>query len=756
LDNLPSPPPGRAGWPWTTAGEHETERPGPAAPADLTWPRITVITPSFNQADFLEETIRSVLLQAYPNLEYWVVDGGSTDGSLAIIQRYAPWLAGYVSEPDRGQSHAINKGLARATGAVLAWLNSDDTYEPGALAHIGQRFAAEPRAALIYGQAYLISRGGRRIGQAHARDYDRRWLLEQANCIPQPSAFFSRAAWLAAGPLDETLHFAMDYDLWLRLGNWGPVQYVPEFLSNQRIYPQAKTSSGDHRHYREVRQVILQHGGDGLPASFARWLADTHLPLACEAYRSGDLAAGCRELGYVLENVPAWRAAGRLAPEIARWAWSQDLGLAGHDAPSFEFAERVCQNLPVGVANPAAVRRQVFSALHKASAFRHFARRERAQVWRHVGQTLAHNPAQAQDRGLWSAALRSLAWPRSNVSQPISLEPSRQRVLAWLEQLPAGRGPGRYSLTAGASEPSLEASALAAQTRAAWGAPPLSPGHLAAWTDFLLARRTPPDTEPDSWRDTVLAITAVRSLGGRFLEPLGHVQPLLSATALAAWLAARQWALPRQASRQVRLLAASLVQEHARTGAPVYRQALEATGDWIIARVTADTGFWTFGEPITQYEALDNAGQLMPLLARLGRLPVAAEEQIARLLNMQHLSGLFGVEPLEAASIDLAAVSTLAGLSQSSDFRAAQVRLAMAYALRAILPGQRPDGGFGRGAPPETSDLLTTWQRSLTLAIIGSRWPDLLAEPLPGTLLLWPDLGAGPYEGAPAALAARP
>ncbi len=149
LAELPPPQAGRTGWPWT-----EASPPLPAAlPDGEPWPRISIVTPSFNQAQYLEETIRSVLLQGYPNLEYFVFDGGSTDGSADILRRYDAFLDGWVSERDKGQSDAINKGFARCTGTIVNWLCSDDILLPGALGQVGGAFVERPGADVVVGAA---------------------------------------------------------------------------------------------------------------------------------------------------------------------------------------------------------------------------------------------------------------------------------------------------------------------------------------------------------------------------------------------------------------------------------------------------------------------------------------------------------------------------------------------------------------------------------------------------------------------------
>lgn len=222
--DLPAPSKGRQGWPWTAE-----VTPAPETMADgSSWPRVSVVTPSYNQGQFIEETIRSVLLQGYPNLEYIIIDGGSTDGTVDIIRKYEPWLAYWVSEADRGQSHAINKGWQRATGEVLAYLNSDDFYLPGAIVRAVETLFADQAAALVYSDGRWIDENNRFLKLQQSGPLDARKLLSDASPvgIPQPTAFMRREAVQIVGWVDENLHMAMDYDLWVKLALRYPLIYI--------------------------------------------------------------------------------------------------------------------------------------------------------------------------------------------------------------------------------------------------------------------------------------------------------------------------------------------------------------------------------------------------------------------------------------------------------------------------------------------------------------------------------------------------
>ncbi|MCZ7545716.1 MAG: glycosyltransferase [Anaerolineae bacterium] len=168
-------------------------------PSGVPWPRITVVTPSYNQGRYLEETIRSVLLQGYPNLEYIVIDGGSTDNSVEVIQKYEPWLAFWVSESDRGQCHAINKGFARSTGQIMCWLNSDDVFLPGTLVCVAEMLVGRKRAMLV-GSAILTDGPEQLSGRLDDRKPNWDQVIYDGRGFPQPSVFWTRDLSELAGP----------------------------------------------------------------------------------------------------------------------------------------------------------------------------------------------------------------------------------------------------------------------------------------------------------------------------------------------------------------------------------------------------------------------------------------------------------------------------------------------------------------------------------------------------------------------------
>ena len=225
---------------------------------------VSIVTPSFNQAPYLEDTIRSVLEQDYPNLEYIIVDGGSTDGSVDIIRRYVDRLAWWVSEADKGQTDALNKGFARARGEILAWLNSDDTYQPGAVAEAAAFLQSRPEVGLVYGDANFIDENGKLIGRFPAAQTDYRRLRRGYVHIPQQAAFFRAELWRKVAPLDPSFYFAMDYDLWVRLAALAPIQYVPRTWANFRLHTQGKTIAADERCWPEMLRVHYRDGGSWL------------------------------------------------------------------------------------------------------------------------------------------------------------------------------------------------------------------------------------------------------------------------------------------------------------------------------------------------------------------------------------------------------------------------------------------------------------------------------------------------------------
>lgn len=236
LADLPAPPAGKTGWPWTTDTPQLPDR----QTNGQSWPRISIVTPSYNQGQYIEETIRSVLLQGYPDLEYVVMDGGSTDESVEIIKRYAAWLTHWESTPDRGQAHAINKGWNIASGSTIQWINSDDRLLPNCLAYVGTHC---PRNGMLATAVEVFGPEGESTVRENI-GLCLRAMLDQEVQFSQPGLWISSEAARSCFPLDEALHYAFDWKMvWDLVIVEAPCIESKVVLSSFRKHPTSKTIS---------------------------------------------------------------------------------------------------------------------------------------------------------------------------------------------------------------------------------------------------------------------------------------------------------------------------------------------------------------------------------------------------------------------------------------------------------------------------------------------------------------------------------
>jgi len=324
LSELPPPPPDRSGWPWT----EETSPPQAREPNGSPWPRATIVTPAYNQAQYLEETIRSVLLQGYPDLEYIIIDDGSTDNTIEVIRKYEPWLAHWETQPNQGQCAAINNGFRSATGQIHAYLNSDDLLLPGAFQRAAEELDPARGRYIVMGRCRFTDEQGRFTGIEHPSHFEsHRRILEvwKGHTIPQPAVFWTSEVWQDCGPMIEDLGPAwIDYGLFCRFSRKYKFHFIDQVFATYRLHTESKTqSSSEAKRLAESIQISRRYWGK--PWSLMYWQLAGSLAL----YRFNRLGRGvswlrrakeARRQGHTVQMLSYGVVGAALAPEAAFYA----------------------------------------------------------------------------------------------------------------------------------------------------------------------------------------------------------------------------------------------------------------------------------------------------------------------------------------------------------------------------------------------------------------------------------------------------
>ena len=320
-------------------------------------PLVTVVTPSYNQGRFIRATIESVLAQDYPAIEYIVMDGGSTDETAAVVSEYAGRLK-WISEKDRGQSHAINKGFRMARGEFVSWLNSDDLILPGAVRHAVETFGRNPDLGAVYGEGYLIDETGDARRRFPATEPFNLWkLIHLSDFVLQQTLYFRKCVFDEVGYLDENLHWGMDWEILMRIGKRYPIEYIPQYMGSLREYGEAKTFSGGARRFRELARIMRLHSGKRYPPGYITYGLDTYEKIwngwverhspeflgGVSAIVQKYITLGCRYwIDRTLREAQGWYSDGWAAPVVKYMlppgrgklrieGMQPDLGLPRHD-----------------------------------------------------------------------------------------------------------------------------------------------------------------------------------------------------------------------------------------------------------------------------------------------------------------------------------------------------------------------------------------------------------------------------------------
>jgi len=297
-------------------------------------PLVTIVTPSFNQGRFIRATIESILAQDYAAIEYIIMDGGSTDETAAVAREYSSRVT-FVSERDRGQSHAINKGFKQARGEVLAWINSDDILLEGAVRKAIDALGDDARVGAVYGEGYLMDESGNLTARfPYTQPFDLWRLAHLSDYILQQSVFFRKDAVAEVGWLREDLHYTMDWDLLIRIGKLHPLRRLPEYLGCIRDYGETKTSLGGMQRVTEIRRLLREHTGMSVPPGWILYGVGAWSELWCrriqkamprglgwagEALQVGLLGLGSAIVGRVVNRNGGWHSDGWVGETMEYW-----------------------------------------------------------------------------------------------------------------------------------------------------------------------------------------------------------------------------------------------------------------------------------------------------------------------------------------------------------------------------------------------------------------------------------------------------